>query len=172
MISLYEITVANYIRVLDASIGFMQKSESHFQSNDQDLDEVVSMRLAPNMLPFSFQINSIRHHSLHAAQGITSGEFTAPEPLPETNFQGLIELLEVARKDLSEISAEEINSRLGKPVTFSMGSMKIPFTAENFAMSFSLPNVYFHAATTYDMLRIKGAPLGKMDFMGSMNIGA
>ena len=29
-------------------------------------------------------------------------------------------------------------------------------------MSFSLPNFYFHATTAYDILRMKGVPLGKM----------
>jgi uncharacterized protein len=33
-------------------------------------------------------------------------------------------------------------------------------------LSFSQPNFYFHAATTYDILRWKGVPIGKRDFMG------
>ena len=52
-----------------------------------------------------------------------------------------------------------------------MGEMEIPFTAENFVMSFSLPNLYFHAATLYDMLRIQGVPIGKTDFLGPMAMG-
>ena len=171
MISLYELTVVNYCRVLDSTIEFLKKSEAHFLKNGQDLDEIVNMKLASDMLPFSFQVDSVRHHSLHAALGILSGEFGPPAPLPQTDFHGLIDMLKVARKDLDEISADDIEKRCGQAVTFTMGSMKVPFTAENFALSFSLPNVYFHSATTYDMLRIKGAPLGKMDFMGSMKIG-
>jgi len=49
---------------------------------------------------------------------------------------------------------------------------EIPFTAENFALSFSLPNFYFHTTTAYDILRMKGVPLGKRDFMGKMKVGA
>ena len=52
-----------------------------------------------------------------------------------------------------------------------MGSTKIPFTAQNFALSFSLPNFYFHATTAYDILRMKGVKLGKMDFLGAMAAG-
>jgi hypothetical protein len=44
------------------------------------------------------------------------------------------------------------------------------FTAEGFLMSFSLPNLNFHAATAYDILRLKGAPLGKRDFMGAIRL--
>jgi len=172
MISLYDLTVVSYIRVLDATVGVLKKSEAHFKAQDLDLNDIVSMQLAPDMFGFPFQINSVRHHSLHAAQGILSGEFSPPEPLPELDFAGLVAVLEKTRKDLDGFSADEINARSGKPVTFKMGSMEIPFTADNFALAFSIPNLYFHAATTYDMLRIKGAPIGKMDFMGKMPVGA
>ena len=45
-----------------------------------------------------------------------------------------------------------------------MGDLRLPFTAEGFLMSFSMPNLFFHATTAYDILRMKGAPLGKRDF--------
>jgi hypothetical protein len=35
-------------------------------------------------------------------------------------------------------------------------------------MSFSLPNFFFHATTTYSILRHVGVDIGKMDFMGGM----
>ena len=37
-------------------------------------------------------------------------------------------------------------------------------------MSFSLPNFFFHATTAYDILRHKGVPLGKRDFMGRLKM--
>ena len=49
-------------------------------------------------------------------------------------------------------------------------SAKLPFTAEGFLMSFSLPNFYFHATTAYDILRTNGVPLGKRDFMGRLKM--
>ncbi|MBE1301023.1 MAG: DUF1993 family protein [Alteromonadaceae bacterium] len=172
MINLYELTVENYLRVLGATIAFMKKSELHFTEHEKDVNEIIKMRLAPDMLPFFFQINSVRHHSLHATQAFFNGEFSPPKPLPETDFAGLVRVLEDAQAELHDISAEEVNARSGKTVTFKMGSTEIPFTTENFAMSFSIPNLYFHATTTYDMLRMQGAPLGKTDFMGRLKIGA
>jgi len=59
-----------------------------------------------------------------------------------------------------------IDALQGKDMTFQLPNMKIPFTAENFLLSFSQPNFYFHAATTYDILRWKGIPIGKRDYMG------
>jgi len=33
-----------------------------------------------------------------------------------------------------------------------------------------MPNLHFHATTAYDILRMKGAPLGKRDYMGAMRV--
>jgi len=73
---------------------------------------------------------------------------------------------------LQSKSRDEIDALAEGKVVFKMGSTKIPFTAQNFALSFSLPNFYFHATTAYDILRMKGVKLGKMDFLGAMAAGA
>jgi hypothetical protein len=40
----------------------------------------------------------------------------------------------------------------------------------DFLLSFSQPNFYFHATTAYDILRWKGLPIGKRDFMGKPRV--
>ena len=42
------------------------------------------------------------------------------------------------------------------------------FNAEDFLLSFSMPNFYFHATTAYDILRMKGMAIGKRDFTGKV----
>ncbi len=51
---------------------------------------------------------------------------------------------------------------------FAAGERRLEFTAESFLLSFSQPNFYFHAATTYDILRWKGVRIGKRDFTGRL----
>ena len=64
----------------------------------------------------------------------------------------------------------EINAREGAEVVFEVRDTRRFFTVENFVLSFSLPNFYFHATTAYDILRSKGAPLGKLDYMGALRL--
>ena len=40
------------------------------------------------------------------------------------------------------------------------------FLAEDFLLTFALPNFYFHATTAYDVLRHNGLALRKMDYIG------
>ena len=64
----------------------------------------------------------------------------------------------------------DVNALEGKDVSFQFRDTKIPFVAENFLLSFSLPNFHFHATTAYDILRSKGVPLGKRDYMGKLRL--
>jgi hypothetical protein len=71
---------------------------------------------------------------------------------------------------LRALTPEEVDALAGKDVTFEFGAMKMPFTAEGFLLSFSLPNFYFHASTAYDVLRANGVPLGKRYFLGALKM--
>ncbi len=59
--SLYDATVANYLQVLGATSGFLDKSLAHFKENGVDPAEIVETRLFPDMLPFRFQVVSLAH---------------------------------------------------------------------------------------------------------------
>ena len=64
------------------------------------------------------------------------------------------------------------NARDGAEVVFEVRDTRRIFTTQGFLLSFALPNFYFHATTAYDILRARGAPLGKLDFMGSLRLKA
>jgi uncharacterized protein len=85
---------------------------------------------------------------------------------PDLDYVGLQGLVTEARTELSAWTREDVNALIGRDVTFKLGDRALPFTAEGFLMSFSLPNFFFHATTAYDILRQKGAPIGKRDFLG------
>ncbi len=74
------------------------------------------------------------------------------------------------REALEQLAPADVDALEGKDVVFQIRDTRIPFTAEGFIQSFSLPNFYFHATTAYDILRSKGVPLGKRDFLGRMRL--
>jgi uncharacterized protein len=168
--SLYDATVANYLQILGAVSSFMEKSRAHFEKAGTDLTGIVTARLCDDMLPLSFQINSVARHSRGAIEAVQSGEFLPPPGKSDLDFAGLQALVAEARAELAALTPEAVNATLGRDVVFKIAGHTLPFTAEGFLMSFSLPNFYFHAATAYDILRHKGAPLGKRDFMGRLTL--
>ncbi len=122
------------------------------------------------MLPFRFQIISVAQHSRGAIEGVQQGVFKPPAFKTPYDYAGLQGLVADTQKNLSALTPETVNALGGKDVVFHLGERQLPFIAEGFLMSFSLPNFYFHATTAYDILRTNGVPLGKRDFMGRLNI--
>mgnify|MGYP003395494793 CR=1 FL=1 len=156
-VSLYDLSVASYLQTLGGVVGFMDKGD------------IVETRLHPDMLPFRFQIMSVAHHSLGAIEGVKKGVFSPPTG-PDYDYKGLQKLVADAREGLQKLTPAEVNALEGRDVTFQLKDFKVPFTAEGFVLSFSLPNFYFHAATAYDILRMKGVKLGKRDYMGQLRM--
>lgn len=163
--TLYDASVAGFIRTTEAVAGILKKGREFYHDQAMDLDSATEERLCGDMLPLHFQINSVRHHSIGAIEGIRSGSFSPPKPLPKTDYLSLEELVAQTLHDLKELKPDEVNGMFGKDMKFTMPGMELPFTAENFLMSFSIPNYFFHATTAYDILRMKGVPLGKRDFV-------
>ena len=143
---------------------------AHCKSANIDLAEIVEARLAPDMFAFRSQIVSVVHHSAGAIAGAKAGVFMPPSDKRPHDYAGLQQIVAEARDALKAVTPDEINALEGKDVTFVLGETKIPFTAENFLMSFSTPNLHFHATTAYDILRGKGVPVGKRDYMGPLRI--
>jgi hypothetical protein len=169
-ISLYDTTVRSFLQVLGAVGGFLDKGKAHFDAGGVDPDSIVERRIFDDMLPFRFQIVSVAHHSQGALRGAKAGVFAPPGPVGELDYAGLQKLVADAREELSALSADEVNALEGRDMVFQIGERKLPFAVEGFLLSFSTPNLHFHATTAYDILRGQGVPLGKRDYMGQMRL--
>jgi hypothetical protein len=171
-ISFYDATVASYLQILGGVANVLAKGEQHANDAGLDLNDIVRYKLRDDMAPFSFQVISVWHHSSGAIKGLKTGLFEPPPKMRGLDYGQLRALVAEATEDLKSETPENIEALADKPMVFRMGSTEIPFTTTNFALSFSLPNFYFHATTTYAILRANGVPLGKTDFLGALRVGA
>ena len=169
--SFYDLTVGSYVQIVEATTGVLQEGADYCAEKGIALDEVVESRLIEDMANFHFQVVCITHHSLEAVKAMSSGEFLPPNYDP-MDYAALQSLTAGTLDALKGMSADEVNALADGKLLFKIGGNEIPFTNVNFALSFSLPNFYFHATTAYYILRAKGVPLGKMDFLGALKMGA
>ena len=172
MTTLYDVSVKTYIQELGAVSGVLEKGRQYCEENNIELDDIVNTRLHPDMMPLHFQIVSVVHHSQGAMRGVQAGEFTTPSFAIDKDYQELHDSVKAALQEVQQLTPDAVNALEGNDLMFKIGDRGMPFIAEDFLMSFSLPNFYFHATTTYDILRMKGVPLGKRDFLGQMRIKA
>ena len=168
--SLYAATVPSYRQILGAVSGLLGKAEAFCAEKNLAPADIIQARLAPDMLPFAYQVKSTAVHSLGAIEGVRAGTFSPDMTPPPDSFSALKQRVTEALLALEAVKPSEIDGFLGRDVSFSVPArnVRIDFTAENFLLSFSLPNFYFHATTAYDILRWKGVQIGKRDFLGRM----
>ena len=169
-IKINQASLETYKQILPAALQILNKAKAHFEETGTDLEDIVQARLYEDMAPFSFQVFSIVHHSVGALNALKSGEFGPPNMPESLDFAALHSLLEEAVNDLKNFSADEVDACSEQEVLFKMGSIEWPFSADSFILSFSLPNFYFHVTTMYDMLRMRGVSVGKLDFIGKMQL--
>ncbi|MGZ3275781.1 MAG: DUF1993 domain-containing protein [Caulobacteraceae bacterium] len=170
-ISLYDASVLSYLQILDAAQGFLKKGLDWCAANGVEPEELVEAKLFEDMRPFRFQMQQVAFHSAGAIEAMRSGVLTFAGERPQHDYAGLQALIAKAAADLRAVDPAEVNGFEGKDVAFRVpGRDDRIFTAEGFLLSFSLPNFHFHAATAYDILRLKGVPVGKLDFMGALRL--
>ena len=122
------------------------------------------------MLPFRFQIQSLVHHSVGALEGVRNGVLRPAADLPQHDYRALQGIVSDARRAMDNLSREAVDALQDAGVMFEFRDRKLPFTALDFLTSFSLPNFYFHTTTAYDILRSKGVPVGKRDYLGQLRL--
>jgi hypothetical protein len=168
--SLYAATVPSYRQILGAVAGLLRTAQTHCAEKGLAPAELLEARLAPDMFPFSLQVMMTVGHSIGAIEGIRKGVFTPDSSPPPDSSDGLIQRIDATLEALARIEPAEVDGWLGRDMLFAFRDHKLAFTAEDYLLSFAQPNFYFHAATAYDILRLKGLPIGKRDFIGRLRL--
>ena len=170
-LTLFEAFVPTCRQILGAGAALVDRTEKHCADHGIDAADMIGSRLAPDMLPVPFQVFSMAHHSAGAIDGVRAGKFSPTGPGPDQSFATLKAMLTDADAALAALDPADLEGYMGKPVIFHLGETQMPFRAENFLLSFSQPNFFFHATTFYDVLRHRGVSLGKRAFLGMPRIG-
>lgn len=173
-ISLYDATVPSFLQQLGALDGLVAKAEAFCADGNATEAEIQSLRLAEDMAPFPSQVRWGSIHSIRAIEAAHNGVFV-PEltPAPATFAEQRAALADTIAA-LRALGRDEVNGLEGRDVVFSLPArgIELPFTAEDFLLSFSLPNFYFHVSTAYNLLRSRGVAVGKTDFLGAIRLKA
>ncbi|MBL8551191.1 MAG: DUF1993 domain-containing protein [Hyphomonadaceae bacterium] len=168
MISLYDAVVPTWRQILGGAKQFLQRGADHCADNNIDPADLVQARLFPDMFPLNLQVVLVHAHSIGAVEACRTGSFSPPRNTPPpADYAGCQKMIADALAGVEALQPDDVNALAGRDVQFVAGELKLPFITEGYLFSFAMPNFYFHATTAYDILRMKGVPLGKRDFMGT-----
>ena len=164
-LSMYSASVPVFSRMLKNLLADFEKAEAYAAEHNIDLQTFVETRLAPDMIPLSGQVQI----ATDGAKGVSSR--LAQKPVPswaddEVTFADLKARLQKGIDYLATFSPEDFVGSDDRTVTIKIGGQDTELTGETYLLNRGLPNFYFHVTTAYDILRHKGVPIGKRDYLG------
>ena len=165
-LSMHSASVPVFERMLDNMLRWLDKAAAHAEAKKFDPAVYLSARLAADMLPFPRQVQIATDN----AKGCVARLAGVDIPKFEDNEATLDDLRERVRKTLAFIRSvpkEKFEGADERAIELPMrGREPLRFKGEDYLRHFALPNFYFHATTTYALLRHYGVDLGKSDFLG------
>lgn len=166
LLSLYDAIVPNWLQQLRSSQRLLGMAEEWGEAQGIAERELLTSRLAQDMLPLAYQFKSCFEHSAGAITQCRQGTFSPSLERPPFTYFELNAKLETAIAELEALDPEALGLLADNDVGLVLREGRFEFTVQDFLISFSTPNLYFHATTAHDILRMRGMPIGKRDFLG------
>lgn len=167
-ISMYKASVPVFIRTLTSLKGILEKAAAHAQAKKIDESVLINARLYPDMFPLQRQV----HIATDFARGTGARLAGAEMPVYEENEKTFAELAARVQRTidyLRTLTPASIDGSEAREIVRPIRGEPKKFTGINYLQQFALPNFFFHATTTYAILRHSGVDLGKADFIGALD---
>ena len=164
-ISMYQASVPVFIRMLDNLAAILEKAAAHAEARKIDPAVLVASRLYPDMFPLVKQVQI----ASDAAKGGAARLAQMEPPAYEDNEATLADLVARLGKTvafLRTIKAEQVDGSEDRTVTWKTRTATKEMQGMPYLLNHVLPNLYFHVATAYAILRHNGVEIGKGDYLG------
>jgi hypothetical protein len=165
-ITMHSASVPIFVRMLANVNTWLDKAEAHATAKKFDTSVYLGARLAPDMLPFTKQIqiacDTVKFCVARLA-GVDGPKFDDNE----TTLTELRERINATIAYVKSVPAEQIDGSEEKDITLPRRDGPIIMKGEAYLKHFALPNFFFHLTTAYALLRHNGVEVGKMDYLGA-----
>ena len=164
-ISLSQASLPVFQSALGNLLHCLDKASANAALRKFDANVFVTMRLAPDMLPFATQIRIACDAAKLGAARV--GGLEAPKfEDNETTIDELKARIAKTLDWLATVPPSAIDGQEDKDITFPVGREATrTMKGQAFLMHWVLPNVFFHVTTAYAILRHNGVDLGKLDYL-------
>ncbi|KAJ5109074.1 hypothetical protein N7456_005749 [Penicillium angulare] len=136
----------------------------HQAEQRPDANNLLTARLHEDMYPLTDQIRIIVQYSENLVARLVGREPLKFEGSPMT-FAEFYERIEAVLKSATEADKDVVNQHADVLSPTAVGpNVMVDMSGSAYAHTVVLPNVYFHVATAYGILRKEGVPIGKRDY--------
>ena len=166
--SLYESSVPQLKKMLTNLDKWLEKSVAYAKEKSFEPNVLATARLAPDQYPLNKQVQSACDGAKFCAARLTGKE--APKhPDTEQTIDELRARIKTCTTYLDTFKAADFSGAETRVVALLFMEGKA-LVGSDYLNEMVLPNFYFHIAHAYAILRHGGVPLGKIDYIGSLNM--
>ena len=153
---------------LNALSAILDKAEVFAAAKKIDPAVLLNARLAPDMFPLVRQVQVASDLAKNGAARLVGVEPPRYED-KETTIAELKARLAKTVAFVKSLDPKQVDAAADRQITFPLGpSNKGEMRGDDYLNHFVLPNVYFHLAAAYAILRHCGVEIGKQDFLGAI----
>ena len=164
-LSMHTATVPTCTRALNSLAAILDKAAAHAATRKIDPETLLNTRLFPDMFPLATQIHIANDIAQSGAARLAGVEV----PVFEQKQRNLAEWISATRGTvayLESLKPPQFEGAEGKTITWQTRSSTKNMQGTPYLFHHVLPNVFFHVATAYDILRQSGLEIGKQDYLG------
>lgn len=165
MINAYTASIPVFTHMLGNLKTLLEKAQAFESAKNIHFATLPNMRLAPDMLPLTKQVQIACDNAKGCAARLAGVEIPAFADT-EATLSDLVARVEKTLVFLATFTPAQFEGCEAKAITLKAGPRELSFTGEQYQLYFAAPNIYFHITTAYNILRHAGVDIGKRDFLG------
>ncbi len=166
-ISMHSASVPIFVKMLGNLSQWLGGAEAFATARKFDVSVLLNARLAPDMLPFTRQVQIACDSAKFGVARLAGQEAPKMEDV-ESTVAELQARIQRTLDYIRSVPASEVDGTEQRDITVPMrGRDPLQFKGEAYLKHFVLPNFFFHVTTAYAILRHNGVELGKADYLGA-----
>lgn len=170
MTNIYTLSYQMSTKSINSMITILEKIKLQLPSKNHTEEELLASKLAPDMYPLSRQIQLISDQAKGMVARLAGIENPSMQD-DETTIDQLILRLKKTVEFIQNVPEDNYSHADERQIVLPWMAQMMPgkaLSAEEFFLTFALPNFYFYVVTAYGILRNQGYEIGKFDYIGNL----
>lgn len=166
--SVFASTLPQITKMLQNLDRWLTKAEEHAKSKSFEPAVLLVARLAPDQYPLTRQVQAACDAAKFMAARL-AGKAPPSHPDTEITMEELHARIRTVVDYLATFTAADFEGDEARVVPLGFAPGK-GMSGVDYLVQMALPNFYFHISMAYAILRHNGVGLGKMDYIGSLDM--
>lgn len=163
---MYEASVPVFKQILTSLSAILDKAEAHATEKNIEPAALLQARLFPDMFPLARQVQVACDFAKGCAARLAGVEVPRYDD-GDQSFANLKQRIATTVAFIGSLPQDGIEASAQRDISTGSGAKARQFKGQDYLMHYALPQFFFHATTSYAILRHNGVEVGKKDYIGS-----